>query len=411
MVDLHQRYTRAILNLLPPGRGLTRREGTKTYQLAEGLADELTRIHGRRDDLLEEVIPWTSEEMLPDWEEVLGITPEPGATLADRQNTVLTRIQLHGPPTIPGLHAIADLLGYELTLKHDAPFECGAARIGMRIGGERRIFTWEGCYQIGGPNDALLERLLSEYAEIHTGGRLYLQPADFEATFRGRGADLIESGGSVTGWTNVGDVSPLPSNLAGGPGTLDSLEGEDVADMDSSSALVSTDPWNDYVSVDAAYVIAAIAVDAAASTKNVFAGGADWGVRVVTGPALEAYLDDGASGVVTAQVPITLATATIVEFLHARDWLVMRVYDDAGGHRIASIPAGDSVDNGGVLEVGEFDGRVGYFATWGARGTLPPAATRTELAVEAANLFNIDYRVTSGGSLRLTSGGDIRETS
>lgn len=385
--SLHLRYVLGLLDLLPPGRGLTRREGTNVYQLAEGLALELARVHERTDDALREMIPWQAVELLSDWEDLLGVTA-PAALLEERQAEVLARLQGDGPPTIPGFETIAASLGYTLTWLRDDPFVCGPGRVGMRIGGERRIFTWQAAYQVGGTNDALLERLLVTYCGGHAGGKLTPTPMDTEATFRG--GQFIAVGPDIVEWTNAGDVTPLPSGFEGtaSPGAID---GDTALDFDGlTDSMATTDDWREYVSEGAKYVIAVIEVDAAGLPDAVFLGALCWGLFVLddgAGPALIGYSDDGGAGVTTAQLPIVLGRTYVVELLHADGWLVVRAFDDVEGHRMVSLPAPPTVVDPGELFLGFFDGRVVHMTTYGARGAVPLRAARDALSVALANQY------------------------
>lgn len=165
------RFVLGLLSHLAPGRALTREPGSSVYQLATGLATELARVQEKVDGALREMIPWQAVDMLPDWEALLGITA-PATLLADRQAAVRARLMGDGPPTLPGFEALAASLGYTLEWRRAAPFVCGVARMGQRIGGGRRIYTWEVRYTAGGANDALLEELLHSYAGGHGGGKL-----------------------------------------------------------------------------------------------------------------------------------------------------------------------------------------------------------------------------------------------
>jgi hypothetical protein len=104
-------YQRLLLALLPPGR-LWRLIGEESFigQIFLGTADELARLDARAGDLLNESVPSTAVELLPEYEDELGI--ETAATLAERQARVTSRYvarQRFRP--IDFQNALAPLLG------------------------------------------------------------------------------------------------------------------------------------------------------------------------------------------------------------------------------------------------------------------------------------------------------------
>lgn len=81
-------YARMLYSLLPHGK-LWRVIGSKLYELFLGNADELVRLHGRLLDLIEESDPTTADELLPEYEEELGLTA--AATLEERRAAIVAR--------------------------------------------------------------------------------------------------------------------------------------------------------------------------------------------------------------------------------------------------------------------------------------------------------------------------------
>ncbi len=87
-------------------------------QLAEAIAIEFGRVDGRAQDLLAEMDPRTTTELIEDWERVCGL-PDPCAaaptTLADRRAAVATRLTERGTlgVSIAFLTATIVALGYD----------------------------------------------------------------------------------------------------------------------------------------------------------------------------------------------------------------------------------------------------------------------------------------------------------
>jgi len=66
-------YVRALQTARPPGVIWTRDPSRRFVRLLQGIADELVRVHGRANQLIEEADPQTTTEMLADWERVCAL--------------------------------------------------------------------------------------------------------------------------------------------------------------------------------------------------------------------------------------------------------------------------------------------------------------------------------------------------
>jgi len=78
-------YAAALAALLPPGKAWRTNGVLSLLLLAAG--DEMARVDARGEDLLREADPRTADEILPDFERVLGL---PGTgTLEDRRGRVV----------------------------------------------------------------------------------------------------------------------------------------------------------------------------------------------------------------------------------------------------------------------------------------------------------------------------------
>lgn len=104
-------YTGMMLALLPPGRVWRLVEST-LFKLFAGAADELGRLDARSLALVEEADPRTAVELLPEYEEELGL--DSTGTTAERQARVVARTiarQRYRPSDIAT--ALAPLLGLD----------------------------------------------------------------------------------------------------------------------------------------------------------------------------------------------------------------------------------------------------------------------------------------------------------
>jgi uncharacterized protein YmfQ (DUF2313 family) len=108
-------HARQLKQLLPRGSLWILEPGSTLSKLLLAISDELARVHGRGEDLVEEWDPSTTDELLADWERVLGI-PEEGMTLAtlaaDRRLAVARKYVSRGGQTPYYLLTLAALAGF-----------------------------------------------------------------------------------------------------------------------------------------------------------------------------------------------------------------------------------------------------------------------------------------------------------
>lgn len=103
-------YHRLLRAMEPPGVYLED-ENTVRDDRLRVYATALAAGQCLRDQLERELFPRTSEELLPEWEELFGIAPVPGAPLAERQAGVYARWQAPQPSTSQALRMmVAELL-------------------------------------------------------------------------------------------------------------------------------------------------------------------------------------------------------------------------------------------------------------------------------------------------------------
>lgn len=83
-------YARMLKLLLPPGKLWQLEPGSLLSCVMLSAGDELVRVSGRGEDLIEESDPRTADELLPDFERVLEIVAD--GTLAERRARVVARL-------------------------------------------------------------------------------------------------------------------------------------------------------------------------------------------------------------------------------------------------------------------------------------------------------------------------------
>lgn len=129
-------YSSLIKKLLP--KGLAWEQVTEAMPgLYTGIATEFCRIDERGRDLLVELDPLTSVELLTDWETLLGLPDECtplNLTLAERQQQARSKLSDQGGQSAAFFEARADDLGFPTTVVSDYhPFEVGRSTVGEAL--------------------------------------------------------------------------------------------------------------------------------------------------------------------------------------------------------------------------------------------------------------------------------------
>jgi len=135
MATLLEKYTGVLRKLFPRGKAWNelRRDD---LGLLSGMAVELTRLDERAKDLLEEIDPRTSTELLEDWEELLGIPDECTMSLTDineRRAQAGQKLAAQGGMTKSFYEGVAERLGFDAIVTDYRAFRVGKSRVGERL--------------------------------------------------------------------------------------------------------------------------------------------------------------------------------------------------------------------------------------------------------------------------------------
>ncbi|HEX3809615.1 MAG TPA: putative phage tail protein [Rhizomicrobium sp.] len=138
-------FLSALHNLLPSGRVWPRESDATQSKALAGLTGEFADNTARGAALVADAFPPTTSELLPEWEETLGL-PDPCAgeqpTIAARVAQVIARFIGAGGQSIPFLIAYAASLGFVITITESAPFRMGVSGMGDALGGSEWFFVW-----------------------------------------------------------------------------------------------------------------------------------------------------------------------------------------------------------------------------------------------------------------------------
>ncbi|EFH09379.1 YmfQ family protein [Pseudoroseomonas cervicalis] len=150
-------YRAALLALLPRGVIWRRDAGSDQGRVASGLATGVARLHARALAVLADAFPATALELLPDWEETLGLpdqcsTGDGAGSLQQRRAQVVARLTAQGGQSVPYFIGVAAALGYQITIEEFAPARAGSLRAGQPLCGE----AWANAWRVRAPQTTVV---------------------------------------------------------------------------------------------------------------------------------------------------------------------------------------------------------------------------------------------------------------
>lgn len=122
-------YLPMLQALQPPGMAFSRDPNSIQARLLRAFADEFARADSRCDDLLNEFIPVTVRELLPDWEQILGLpdssTINLNLNIDQRSAAVAAKFTIEGGQSIPTYIKLAAAFGFPgATISEFRPMTC-----------------------------------------------------------------------------------------------------------------------------------------------------------------------------------------------------------------------------------------------------------------------------------------------
>lgn len=146
------RYKRLISQLFPTGKVWDQKEesGSNLKNLIDSLAVEPCRIDERALALIEEVDPRTTDELLTDWERLMGLPDdcdeEPqNLTKQQRRDRIVQVLSMEGGQYPNFFVQLAANFGFTITaddISDNVPFLAGGARAGDRLTNGPWIYTF-----------------------------------------------------------------------------------------------------------------------------------------------------------------------------------------------------------------------------------------------------------------------------
>ena len=129
-------YLQQEINLTPPGSAFPTEDSSTWVALLTAFAQEWARIDANTVLLLNESLPDTTIQLLPNWERVMGL-PDDCSTLGDtieiRRLNLLSKMSSIGGQSSAYLVSVAAKLGYTITITEFHPFQVSRSKVGDAI--------------------------------------------------------------------------------------------------------------------------------------------------------------------------------------------------------------------------------------------------------------------------------------
>lgn len=129
-------YRRQAQALLPQGPAWPRETDALITYLLNGLSEEFARVHNRDIDLLAEMIPISTVEMLEDWERVAGLPDACAGTLETldlRRRALLTKLATLGGQDAVYFIGLAAIFGWTIEIFEYRRFRAGLSSAGDAV--------------------------------------------------------------------------------------------------------------------------------------------------------------------------------------------------------------------------------------------------------------------------------------
>jgi uncharacterized protein YmfQ (DUF2313 family) len=153
---------RVVFDLFPLGEYFSRDAGWLP-RAVRAIARFFSRLRRRREAFVRNIDPRQADELLDDWEQLYELEPEPGQTLADRQDAVLVKVRSLGGVNKAYYEGLAIDFGYLDAVVEDAadPFTTISLCDDFLQDGEWKLTFKLTATSQGAARDALLVELIN----------------------------------------------------------------------------------------------------------------------------------------------------------------------------------------------------------------------------------------------------------
>lgn len=140
-------YANQIMSLFPSGPAWDDARAGNIGDLCIAMADELSRVDYRAQQLAVDWLPSQAIELLPDWERALALPdncfPDQFQTLEQRQLAAVEKFTRLGLQTPAYYVSLAEQLGYNIEVEEFFPFSAGSGTAGTAVVDEDWAYTWK----------------------------------------------------------------------------------------------------------------------------------------------------------------------------------------------------------------------------------------------------------------------------
>lgn len=127
------KYVSLLHKLLPSGKAWNKESNSNLTKLCMGVAQEFIRVERRGDELLIELDPSRTNELMPDWEKLLGL-PDSAfgspTTQQERRNLIRLKVGSRGGQSRKFFIDLVKALGFDIEIIEHRPFRVGVSSVG-----------------------------------------------------------------------------------------------------------------------------------------------------------------------------------------------------------------------------------------------------------------------------------------
>jgi len=143
----NEAYRRSLIQQLPRGVAWTGERDSVLWKLLLAFGTELGNLDARTKDILDEIDARTTEELLEEWEDLVGLpgacVSNPSTDIEDRRAALLTRLKEKGGHSIPFFVELALSLGFQVEIEEFCAFRAGKSGAGDPVYDEDGQFVWK----------------------------------------------------------------------------------------------------------------------------------------------------------------------------------------------------------------------------------------------------------------------------
>jgi len=131
-------YLHLLKSLLPNGKAWEVSRTSFFYRILEAISDEFSRVQIRIEDLLNELNPAKTQEMLTDWEKLLGIPNECTGSISEltyqaRKKLVYTYYTMTGGTRPEYYKELIKNFGFDIEVNEIKNFRTGLSSVGQGL--------------------------------------------------------------------------------------------------------------------------------------------------------------------------------------------------------------------------------------------------------------------------------------